>query len=226
MLLHQRGDGVIGFLACPVALPFEQHLLPGHGNDTGLHHAVHRIFMRVERSTTGGVRHHVDLIVRDIMESRECEGGVADFRPQAGDDNLLAATGGVLGQRIANILVVPGIHRGTLENVVFREDREQFRKGVTGEAFRFDRGDGRRDVEDLCRLGEADDIVLQGLAIDRLHTESHLRLLVDEDELAVGGGKDFELGHFQFSVQVVIADLRRWKLGRLRRSAARQGQPP
>ena len=56
-------------------------------------------------------------------------------------------------------------------------------------------------------------------------TDRDLRLLVDEDELAVGGGKDFELGHFQFSVQVVVADLRRWKLRRLRRPAAGQGQP-
>jgi hypothetical protein len=37
----------------------------------------------------------------------------------------------------------------------------------------------------LAAFGEADDIVLQCLAVDRLHAEGHLRLLVDEDDLAV-----------------------------------------
>lgn len=36
MLLHQRRDRVVGFLAGPVALPFEQDLLPGDRNDAGL----------------------------------------------------------------------------------------------------------------------------------------------------------------------------------------------
>jgi len=47
------------------------------------------------------------------------------------------------------------------------------------------------------RLGEPDDIVLQRLAVDRLHAERHLRLLIDEDQLRVLRREDFELriGH-------------------------------
>ncbi|MCY1367901.1 hypothetical protein D9M68_756190 [compost metagenome] len=195
MLLHQCGDGIVGFLAGPVALPFEQDLLPGHRDDAGLDHAVHGVFVRIGRGAAGGVGNHVDLVV-GVMHARQREGGVADFGPQPGDDDFLAAVGGIFGQRIADVLIVPGIHRGTFENVVFREDGEQFGIGVAGEGLCFDGGDGRWNVEDLCRLGETDDVVLQHLPIDRLNAEGHLRLLVDEDQLAVLGGQDFEFaGH-------------------------------
>jgi hypothetical protein len=67
-------------------------------------------------------------------------------------------------------------------------------------SFCFDGGDRGRDVEDLGGLGKADDVVLQCLAVDRLNTESHLRLLVDEDELAVLWGQNLKLvGHLKFS---------------------------
>jgi len=36
--------------------------------------------------------------------------------------------------------------------------------------------------QDLRRLGQAHGVVLQGLAVDRLHTEGHLRLVVDQDQ--------------------------------------------
>ncbi len=42
-------------------------------------------------------------------------------------------------------------------------------------------------LKTLLALAEAHDVVFQGLAVDRLDTEGHLRLLVDEDDLAVLG---------------------------------------
>ena len=100
-------------------------------------------------------------------------------------------------QRVAHLLVVPGVHRGALEHRLVGEDVEQLGIGVAGEALRLDRGDGRRDLEHLRRLGERHGVVLQDLAVDRLHAERHLRLVVDEDELRVLRCKDFELriGH-------------------------------
>ena len=64
---------------------------------------------------------------------------------------------------------------------------------MAGEALGLDRGDGRRDVEHLGRLGERHDVVLERLAVDRLHAERHLRLLVDEDQLAVLRGEELEV---------------------------------
>ncbi len=67
---------------------------------------------------------------------------------------------------------------------------------MAGETLGLDRRDRRRHREDLGCLGQRDDIILQHLAVDRLHAEGHLRLLVDEDQLAVLGGQDFEFaGH-------------------------------
>jgi len=68
---------------------------------------------------------------------------------------------------------------------------------VAGEAVGLDRGDVGRDVEHLGRLGEADDVVFERLPVDRLDAESHLRLLVDKQELGVLRRQDFELrvGH-------------------------------
>ncbi|MNN23432.1 hypothetical protein D3C81_1368300 [compost metagenome] len=65
------------------------------------------------------------------------------------------------------------------------------------EAFRLHRGDDGGDVEHLGGLGQAHGIVFQRLAVHRLHAERHLRLLVDEDDLAIVGGKDFQfrIGH-------------------------------
>ncbi|MNL32700.1 hypothetical protein D3C87_1545700 [compost metagenome] len=203
MLLHQCGDRIVGFLASPVALPFEQDLLPGDGYDASLHHAVHCIFVRIGRGAAGSVGDHVDFVLRNVMQSRECKGRVADFGPQTGDDNLLAAVGSILCQRIAYVLIIPGVHRGAFKDVILRIDGQKFGEGVAGEALGLNRGNRGWHVENLGSLGQANDVVLQGLAVDRLNAECHLRLLVDEDELAVGGGKNFKLGHVNSSSVVL-----------------------
>jgi len=72
---------------------------------------------------------------------------------------------------------------------------------VTREGFGLDRGDGGRYLEGLGGFSEADDVVLQGLAVDGLDAEGHLRLLIDEDKLAVLGCEDFKIsGHWSFSL--------------------------
>ena len=58
---------------------------------------------------------------------------------------------------------------------------------MAGEALSFDRSDGGRDIEELRRLGQGDHIVLENLTVNRLHAEGHLRLLIDDDQLAVVG---------------------------------------
>src|SRR5262249_55483700 len=84
-----------------------------------------------------------------------------------------------------------------LKHRLVREYVEQLGIGEAGKAFGLDRGEGRRDLENLGGLGETDDVVLERLAIDRLHPKCHLRLVIDEDDLRVLRCKDFELriGH-------------------------------
>lgn len=49
VLPHDAHHGVISLATRPVALPFEEYLLPGHRYNAGLHHAVHGILVRFER---------------------------------------------------------------------------------------------------------------------------------------------------------------------------------
>src|SRR5690606_36507473 len=170
-----------------VALPLQQHLLPGHRHYAGLNHALHGVVVRRLASTTGRIGDHVDLI-SGIVDGGQGEGQVADLGPQAGNDDLVAA---VLLQRVTNLLVVPGVHRGTLQRRRIREYGKQLGVGMAGEAFGLDRGDDGRNVEDLGSLVQTHGVVLQGLPVDALDAESHLRLLVDEDQLAVLRGQDF-----------------------------------
>ncbi len=48
-------------------------------------------------------------------------------------------------------------------------------------------------LKTLAALARRNDVVLQRLAVDRLDAEGHLRLVIDDDELAVLRGQDFEL---------------------------------
>jgi len=73
---------VVGFAASPVALPFQQHLLPGDGNAASLDHAVHGVFMRIGRRAAGGIGDHVDFVI-GVVHAGEREGSVADFGPEA-----------------------------------------------------------------------------------------------------------------------------------------------
>ncbi len=190
MLAHDRHHGVVGVPARPVALPFEHHRLPRHRHDAGLDHALHRIVVRLLGRPSGSIGNHVDLVVA-LEHGRDREGDVAHLRPQARHDDLGAVL--VCLERIAHLLVVPRIHRRALEYWLVGKHVEQLGIGVAGEACRLDGGDGGRDLEHLCSLGEGDDVVLQHLAVDRLHAERHLRLLVDKDELRVQRCEDFEL---------------------------------
>ena len=162
MLFDEASDGVIRILACPVALPLEQHLLPCHGHDACLHHAIHGVLVRIDGRAARSIGHHVDLIVR-IAQAGERKRQIADLRPQAGNHDLLVAVLGIGGERVADVLVVPGVHGRAFEKLVRREDGQQLGEGIAGEAIRLDLRNGRRDVEDLCCLCQANDIVLERL---------------------------------------------------------------
>src|SRR5262249_42943562 len=121
-------------------------------------------------------------------------GAIADLRPQARNDDLLAL---VLGEGIAHFLIIPGIHRCALEQRQIRKNGKQFRIGVTREALGLHRRDSRWEVEDFPCLREGHQVVLQHLTIDRLDAESHLGLLIDKEKLRIVGSENLKLwvGH-------------------------------
>ena len=114
------------------------------------------------------------------MHRRECESGIADFCPKARNDDFISP---VVLECIAYFLVIPGVHRRAFEDGRIGEHFQQFGIGVTRKAFCLDGSNGRRDTEHFRCLGQANDIVLQSLAVNRLNAEGHLWLLVDEDQL-------------------------------------------
>jgi len=97
-----------------------------------------------------------------------------------------------------------------------RIDRQKFREGIAGEAFCFDGGDGRRNVEDLCCLGQTDDVFLRRLAVNRRERQKPSEVAGRcENQLAVGGSENFELGHEIFPLWLFgTATAAGYKLGR------------
>ncbi|MNY58283.1 hypothetical protein D3C86_1946050 [compost metagenome] len=75
------------------------------------------------------------------------------------------------------------------------EHTEQLRPQVAAEALGFHAGEDGRDVEDLRALGQGHGVVLQLLAVDGLHAEGHLRVVVDQDQGGVGRVQQFADGH-------------------------------
>src|ERR1700745_153883 len=88
MLAHDRHHGVVSLLAGPVALPFQHNLLPSHWNGSSLHHALHGIIVRLFRSATGGIGHHVDLI-STFDHRAQCKAVIAALGPRPETTTLL-----------------------------------------------------------------------------------------------------------------------------------------
>ncbi|MNX96339.1 hypothetical protein D3C86_1286510 [compost metagenome] len=196
---HQFHHRLVSILVRPVTLVFEQHLLPGHRHRAGLNHPLHRHVVGFLAGAAGGVGDDVHLVA--FSQGFQCRESQADLGPQRSNDQLLA-TGGF--HRVDQCLVFPGVHRSALDRLLIRVHRQQFGPDVTAEAFGFDRGVDSRYVEDLRRLGQAHGVVLQGLAVDGLHAESHLRLVVDQDQGGVGWVEQFTNRHGAFLLMSIL----------------------
>ena len=106
-----------------------------------------------------------------------------------GEHDLLLA--GFLDGR-DEVLVVPRIHRGTLDGLLTRKDRLELRPHVAAEGLGFDGGQHNRHVEDPRRLCQGDRAVDDRLTIEIRGSEEHLRLVIDErDDAIVGREQSF-----------------------------------
>ena len=100
-------------------------------NARGLDHALHGEVVGLFRGAAGGVCHHVDFVVA-FQHCAQGEGVVAHFGPQAGNHHFLLAVG---LQGVTHFLVIPGVHGGTLKNVLAREDVQALVNSVLDERY-------------------------------------------------------------------------------------------
>ena len=75
--------------------------------------------MGFDREIAAGVSGNVNLVA--FLQHVEGRKHHAGFRPQAGDDELLAAG---RDDGLSEIRVQPGVHRGSVDDVVHREKFE------------------------------------------------------------------------------------------------------
>src|SRR6266403_3747388 len=113
MRSHDVHDCVVGSLLSPIALPFEHDLHRGDRLCAGLNDALHRIVVSKLAHIAAAIFHDIDFVA--VMNRLHRGKRNTDFRPKAGNENLLAA--GFLDRR-DEVLVIPGVHRGSLDRLL------------------------------------------------------------------------------------------------------------
>jgi Flp pilus assembly protein CpaB len=101
------------------------------------------------------------------------QGAFTSLKELAADGKRIVLTAIETNEPILNTKITGSGQRATLSARVSRK------------RFGFDSRDDGRNIEGPRCLGEGHHVILQGLAVDGLDAESHLRLLIDNDELAV-----------------------------------------
>jgi hypothetical protein len=96
--------------------------------------------------------------------------------PQSGQNDLLSAA---LFDRGNKVLVVPGIHRSTLDGDLIRKDSLDLRPNISAETLALHRAEDNRESENLCRFRECDGVVDDRLAVEIGNAKEHLRLVID-----------------------------------------------
>src|SRR5207253_8432134 len=193
MLQHQLHDGLVSLLVGPVALVFQQYLLPGHRNGPGLDHPLHGHVMGLLRGATRSVGDNIDL--ESFLHRFQCRKGQTNLGPERRHYQLLAP-GGL--DRCYQVPVAPGVHRSALDRLLTREYAQDLGPDIATETGGFDGGENRWHVEQFSGLGQRNVVVLQLLAVDRLHAKGHLRLVVNQDQSAIVRIEQFANRHDKF----------------------------
>ncbi len=118
--------------------------------------------MRFFGRAAGCVSHHVDLVVA-FQHRAQGKGVVTYFGPQTRHNHFFLA---VSFQGITHFLVIPGVHGGTFQDVLARENVQQFREGVTREALGLNGGQYRWDVENFRCFSQGNNVVFQNLTVN------------------------------------------------------------
>src|SRR5215831_8966256 len=140
-------------LAPPITLPFAQHGKPGDRHRTGGDHAAHRHIVGLHRDAARRVGDDEDVIsLAERLDRRHRE---ADLGAEPGEHELPAPA---LLHDAGNFRVFPGVDERAVDRLLVRKDIPKLLDYIAAALLEHG-GQDRRHVEDLRRLGEADDVV-------------------------------------------------------------------
>jgi hypothetical protein len=121
-----------------------------------------------------------------IVNSLNSRKGNAGLSPEPTQDDLLATRS--LDRR-DEVLVIPGVHRGTLDRLLFREHGSYLGPKITTKAFRFYCRQYDRKLEELSGFRECHCVIYDRLAIEVANPEQHLRLMIYQSHYAIIWGQ-------------------------------------
>ena len=153
--------------------------------------------MRELANVAAAIFDHIDFVA--IVNGLDGWQRDAGLRPQSGQNDLLSTA---LFDRGNEVLVVPGIHRSTLDGGLVRKDSLDLRPDISAETLAFHRAENDGKIKNSCRLCERDGVVDDRLAVEIGNAKEHLRLMVDQRDHAIIRGQQsflaaFHLGHEQ-----------------------------
>src|SRR6266699_884066 len=180
VVLHDVHNGVVGAFVGPIALPFEHDRQGGDRLCAGLNDALHRIVVSKLAHVAAAVFHDVDFVT--VLNRLHRGKRNTDFCPKSGQNNLLAA-----GFRDCRdeVLVIPGVHRGSLDRLLAGKYRAELRPHVPAKRFRLDGREDYRHIEHPRGFSECHCVVDNGLPIEVADAKQHLWLMVDQRHNAV-----------------------------------------
>src|SRR5215472_6081055 len=135
MALHNVHHGIVSVLVSPVALPLQHGGKRRYGFRSRLDDSLHRVVMSKLTHVAAAIFRDVNFVaVVNRLYGRQCDAGLG---PQPGQDNLLPAS---LFNCSDEVLIVPGVHRGTFDGLLPWEYGSQLRPHIPAEGLRLDGG--------------------------------------------------------------------------------------
>src|SRR5882757_3154914 len=129
---------------------------------------------------TAAIFHDVDFVA--VVDRLYCGKRHASLRPQPSKHDLFAPC---LFNGRNEVLVVPRVHRRTLDGFLPREYGSQLRPHIPAEGLRLDCGQNHRYIEHPCGFSECHGVVDDSLAIEIACSKQHLALMVDQRHDAI-----------------------------------------
>src|ERR1700693_1125889 len=129
---------------------------------------------------TAAIFQHVDFVA--VVDRLYRGKRHTRLRPEPGKHDLLASC---LFNGRYEVLVVPRVHRGTLDRLLTREYSPELRPHLAAKGIRFDRGEHHRHIKHSGSFPNSDGIVNDRLPVEIRCSKQHLRLMVDERDNTV-----------------------------------------
>src|SRR3984957_4172421 len=124
---------------------------------------------------TAAIFRHVDFVA--VMDRLSRGKRHASLRPQPSKHDLLASC---LFDGRYEVLVVPRVHRRTLDRLPARKYSSELRPHVAAKSFRFDCGEHHRHIKHSGSFRKSDGIVNDCLSVEVRCSKEHLWLMVNK----------------------------------------------